>query len=160
MDTNNPDAISVFFNRFGSHFLTGIVMGGRATLASSTDKLSVKRDYSVSMVAQASYEGLTGQLSAENRTKYGESISSFSQYSTSHQEVLGGNGGLASGVFTGKEGYQKWVDSVGSSPDLWISSLQCPWKKFGGCVRMSSKPMQWHHTTIMFGHQNNPLNIK
>ncbi|WP_224652967.1 MAC/perforin domain-containing protein [Pectobacterium versatile] len=118
LDTNNPDAISVFFNRFGSHFLTGIVMGARATLASSTDKLSVKRDYSISTVAQASYEGLTGQLSAENHTKYGESISSFSQYSTSHQEVLGGNGSLASGVFTGKEGYQKWVDSVGSSPDF------------------------------------------
>lgn len=44
-------------------------MGGRATLASSTDKLSVKRDYSVSMVAQASYEGLIGQLSAENLHK-------------------------------------------------------------------------------------------
>lgn len=45
LDVKNPSAISRFFDRVGSHFLTGIVMGGRAILAASTNKLKVKRDY-------------------------------------------------------------------------------------------------------------------
>ncbi|MBM3116934.1 MAC/perforin domain-containing protein [Jeongeupia naejangsanensis] len=118
LDVKNPGAISRYFDTVGSHFLTGIVMGGRAVLASSTNKLKVKRDYSVSVVAKASYEGLTGQLSAEAKAKYGESISSFTQYSNTHQEVLGGDGTKAQAVFSGKEGYQAWVDSVGTSPDF------------------------------------------
>lgn len=119
LNVNDPKDISRYFDRVGSHFLTGIVMGGRAILASSTNKLRVKRDYSVSVVAKASYEGLTGQLSAEAKAKYGESISSFTQYSNTHQEVRGGDGAKAHGVFSGKkEDFQAWVDSVSASPDF------------------------------------------
>ncbi|MFJ5503730.1 MAC/perforin domain-containing protein [Pectobacterium carotovorum] len=156
VDINNPDAISGFFNRFGSHFLTGIVMGGRATFASSTDKLSVKRDYSIAVVAQASYEGLTGQLSAENRTKYSESISSFSQYSTTHQNIIGGDGSLANEAFTGKEGYQKWVASVKSSPDFVDFVPMMPMEGIWLLCEseQKAKAMELHYNTVWAPEQS------
>ncbi|GLY59576.1 hypothetical protein Pcaca05_04340 [Pectobacterium carotovorum subsp. carotovorum] len=161
LDTNKPDDISGFFNRFGSHFLTGIVMGGRATFSSSTNKLSVKRDYSIAAVAQASYEGLTGQLSAENRTKYSESIASFSQYSTVNKNIIGGDGSFASEAFSGKEGYQKWVASVKSSPDFVDFVPTMPMEGIWLLCKneQQAKAMELHYNTIWAKEQSDKYEI-
>lgn len=104
------------FKRYGSHFLTGIVMGGRAVYSSSTNKLQVNRSYSINETAKASYKALTGQLSASEQVKYQQSIDSFNQYSESEQAVLGGT--QASRAFDGKEGFNAWTASVAKAPDF------------------------------------------
>ncbi|WP_248920570.1 MAC/perforin domain-containing protein [Pseudomonas entomophila] len=162
LDVKNPSAISRFFDRVGSHFLTGIVMGGRAILAASTNKLKVKRDYSVSVIAKASYEGLTGQLSAEARTKYGESMSSFTQYSSTHQEVRGGDGTKAHGVFEGKAGFQAWVDSVGTSPDFVDFVPTIPMLEIWSLCKTDSQAeaMKRHFDTVWAREQSDKYRIK
>ncbi|MGL4603694.1 MAG: MAC/perforin domain-containing protein, partial [Iodobacter sp.] len=113
-----PEAAAKLFRTHGSHFLTGIIMGGRTVYASATDKLQVERTYSVGVTAKASYEGLTGQLSAENETKFKQSISSFRQLSESSSFVVGGDGVKAAGAFNGAAGFDSWRESVGDSPDF------------------------------------------
>jgi len=109
-------AAADLFDRYGSHFLTGIVMGGRAVLSSATDKLQVDRSYSLSETAKASYQSLTGQLSAEESVKYEESVNSFNFYSESNQSVIGGTD--AASAFDGKDGFQAWKASVAEAPDF------------------------------------------
>lgn len=106
------------FERYGSHFLTGIVMGGRAVMSSATNKLTVDHNYSVDVVAKASYEGLTGQLSVEDRTKYQQSMNSFNYSSETSHFVVGGDGVLAASAFSGKQGFDAWKGSVGQQPDF------------------------------------------
>ena len=120
LDTAQGDAdYENIFNRFGSHFLSGIIMGGRATLSSATDKVTVNRAFSNETIAQATYQGLTGQLTAEAQAKYAESIESFEANSDMRHYVRGGDGTLAADVFSGeKEDFDKWVASVGESPDF------------------------------------------
>jgi hypothetical protein len=109
-------AAAELFKRYGSHFLTGIVMGGRAVYSSATNKLQVNRSYSVEETAKASYKSLTGQLSASEQVKYKQSIESFNQYSQSEQAVLGGTQG--SKAFDGKAGFDIWAASVANAPDF------------------------------------------
>jgi len=109
-------AAAELFKRYGSHFLTGIVMGGRAVYSSSTNKLQVNRTYSLNETAKASYKSLTGQLSASEQVKYKQSIESFNQYSNSEQVVIGGTQG--SKAFDGKAGFDLWTASVANAPDF------------------------------------------
>lgn len=109
-------AAAELFKRYGSHFLTGIVMGGRAVYSSATNKLQVNRSYSIDETAKASYKSLTGQLSASEQVKYKQSIESFNDYSQSEQAVLGGT--QASRAFDGKEGFNAWAASVAKAPDF------------------------------------------
>lgn len=82
-------AAAGLFNSYGSHFLTGIVMGGRAVLSSATNKLQIDRTYPLEETAKAAYQSLTGQLSASEQVKYQQSIASFNSYSDSREGVLG-----------------------------------------------------------------------
>lgn len=115
---NTDAAARELFENYGSHFLTGVVMGGRTVYASSTNKLTVNRDYSIEVVAKASYGWATGQISAEDKTKYSQAVSSFQRTSSVYSAVLGGSGIKAAHVFEGKAGFDAWVDSVGTSPDF------------------------------------------
>lgn len=110
------EAAQDLFDRYGSHFLTGIVMGGRAVLSSATNKLQVDRSYSLSETAKASYQSLTGQLSAEESVKYEQSVSSFDFNSESTQSVIGGTDPAS--AFDGKEGFDAWKASVAEAPDF------------------------------------------
>jgi len=111
-------AAEEFFNTYGSHILTGIVMGGRAVLASATNKQTVDRSYSIDVVAQASYKGLIGQLNAEDKLKYQQSMNNFSYFSEINHHAVGGDGVKALSAFEGKEGFDSWKASVGESPDF------------------------------------------
>jgi len=162
LDVMKPEAVSKYFDDVGSHFLTGIVMGGRAILASSTNKLTVKRAYTISGVARVSYEGLTGQLSAEAKAKYGEYISSFTQNSNTHQEVRGGDGTKAQGVFNGREGFQTWVDSVVASPDFVNFGPTTPMQEIWSLCKTDEQAdaMKLHYETIWAPAQSEKYRLK
>lgn len=107
------------FDNYGSHFLAGIIMGGRATFSSSTTKTSEEQKYSNETVAKATYQSLTGQLSTSSKVTYERSISNFQERSASNYSVVGGNGSAATQVFSGsKADFTNWVDSVDTSPDF------------------------------------------
>jgi hypothetical protein len=110
---------SDLFRDFGSHFLSGLIMGGRASLASATNKQTVDKTYSNETVAKATYESLTGQLTAEASAKYEESISSFESESDVTVATVGGKVELAANIFSGdSKKFIAWVESVADHPDF------------------------------------------
>ncbi|WPC72667.1 MACPF domain-containing protein [Vibrio porteresiae] len=112
-------AFNTLFRTYGSHFLTGMIVGGRAVFSSSTNKVSVDKTFSNETAAQATYQGLTGQLSSEAKLKYSTSISSFQENSESKNFVQGGDAIAASKVFSGdKTDFNAWTDTIATSPDL------------------------------------------
>ncbi|PAJ72069.1 hypothetical protein CJF42_23240 [Pseudoalteromonas sp. NBT06-2] len=107
------------FNKYGSHFLSGIIMGGKTIFSSSTNKIAVKESSSNEMVAKAAYQSLTGQLSAEAQTKYKKSINSFKKNSSSKHSVYGGKGIEATKVFSSDlNDFYAWTETVRTSPDF------------------------------------------
>jgi len=120
LDAAMSDAqVELLFDKYGSHFLAGIIMGGRAVLASSTNKVTIARSETLDVVATQTYQALTGQLSAEERVRHAAAISSFEQSSDYSGFVTGGNGVDAGKVFNGDvASFNAWTDSVGRSPDF------------------------------------------
>ena len=107
------------FNQYGSHFLSGIIMGGKAALSSATNKLQIDKTYSNETITKANYENLTGSISAEDKAKYEQSLQSFQANSETSKSVKGGDAVLASQVFSNdQENFNAWKESVGSSPDF------------------------------------------
>jgi hypothetical protein len=107
------------FQKYGTHFLSGIIMGGKATFSSATNKVRVEKSFSNETIAKAAYESATGQLSSEAKAKYEESIKSFQMNSDTDKNVVGGDSSLAMHVFSGSKEYlEKWAASVADSPDF------------------------------------------
>lgn len=118
-DANTEQAYDELFEKYGSHFLTSIIMGGNAIISSSTNKRYVNKTFLNETVAKASFQMFTGQLSTEDQTKYKKSRLSFEHNSNSRQFVVGGKGAVGTKVFSGnKEDFDAWAKTVGESPDF------------------------------------------
>ncbi|ELA9342615.1 hypothetical protein QTV34_001901 [Vibrio parahaemolyticus] len=118
-EASDNAAYDKLFRTYGSHFLSGMIVGGRAVYSSSTNKVSVDKTFSNETTAKASYQGLTGQLSAEAKLKYESSISSFQENSESSHFVQGGDAIAASKVFSGdRADFDAWAETVATSPDF------------------------------------------
>lgn len=112
-------AFELLFKDLGSHFLSGIIMGGRANLSSATNKQTVDKTFSNETIAKATYASLTGQLSAEASTKYEKSISSFESSSDIDVYAIGGQVDLAANIFSGdRKDFDAWIASVADFPDF------------------------------------------
>jgi hypothetical protein len=107
-----------FFDTYGSHFLTGVVMGGSAVLSSATNRTTVDRSFSIELVAQVFYKALTGQLSAEEEIKYRQAIESFKRSSDSNSRVIGGDSVKAASAFNGRKSFDAWTASIRASPNF------------------------------------------
>lgn len=107
------------FNRYGSHFLSGIVIGGRAVLASSTNKIHMDKTYPIELIAKAVYQKLTGQLTLEDQKEYEEGMYSFNAHSNSRHLIIGGDPTPAMHAFSGiKKPFMTWQDSIRQAPSM------------------------------------------
>uniref|UniRef100_UPI0026036D5C MAC/perforin domain-containing protein n=1 Tax=uncultured Shewanella sp. TaxID=173975 RepID=UPI0026036D5C len=107
------------FAQYGSHFLTGIVIGGRAVFASSTNKIHMNNAYPIETIAKAVYQKLTGQLSSEDEQEYEEALYSFCAHSNSRHLVIGGDYQPAMQTFTGhKQRIDDWRYSINNAATM------------------------------------------
>ena len=145
-----PESADELFDNYGSHFLTGIVMGGRVVFAAATNKTKLESSTSLETSAQISFGNLTGNASSGTSTKDQEIIKNFMESSECRYIVTGGLANKAAQAFDGKDGYSGWVDSVGCSPDFvdFIDTIPlagiwtlCKTKK-------QSKYLQRHYDTL------------
>ncbi|KAI0379298.1 MAC/Perforin domain-containing protein [Hypomontagnella monticulosa] len=117
LDTSDKDACKGFFQRHGSHILTGIVLGGRALRTASTNKYTVNRSYDLSVTAQEAFKFEVGQVSAEEKVKYASAVSSFNSNSSVTRKTVGGNPQLGDSVFDGDNStFAAWSKSVIEDP--------------------------------------------
>ncbi|MBS9438467.1 hypothetical protein EAE91_15340 [Photorhabdus noenieputensis] len=119
------------FNTWGSHFLSGVVMGGCAQYSSSTDKYTSNLTNTLDVVAAASFAGFVGlSVSTENSLK--EDIKKFRSASSTKTHSIGGNlsqfdpfGGATNAeqpsseaIAAAKKAFDDWKFSVPSAPEL------------------------------------------
>lgn len=123
IDPNNKQTLATIFNVYGSHILISGVMGGKAHVSASANKLTLTQKFEMSTIVQAKYEQLTSQLSAEDKLKYSEAFESFSESGSYTYDILGGSPSLGALVFDvnsqdSDDNLRKWVDSISTMPVL------------------------------------------
>ncbi|MCL1125845.1 MAC/perforin domain-containing protein [Shewanella surugensis] len=116
---NTASDYAQLFSQYGSHFLTGIVIGGRAVLASSTNKINMDKTYPIDTIAKAVYQKLTGQISLEDQQEYEEAMHSFNAHSNSRHLIIGGDPSPAIHAFSGhNKPFMAWSDSLHQAPSM------------------------------------------
>lgn len=113
LDTLAPEDL---FDKYGTHILTGIIVGGKVMMNSATNQVEFKSSYDLELISELQYQSLTFQISAENKTKYAETISSFESKSKTEIQSTGGLAELGGPNLLIENGYKNWSDSVGNNP--------------------------------------------
>jgi hypothetical protein len=104
---------SLLFDKYGTHFLSNVIVGARAEYSSATNMERFTSTTSLDIVARASYESIAGSLSAEHKTSYQQDIETFRSASRTILTTIGGKGELA---VPGKWG--DWRESVDDRPEF------------------------------------------
>lgn len=104
------------FEKYGTHFLSGIVIGGKVSINDTINKNTYKSSKSIEIISQMSYESLTLQINAENKTNYSEEIETFNKNRHTNITTLGGKAELGGSAINIEGGFNKWKESVGSNP--------------------------------------------
>ncbi|MCC8459310.1 MAC/perforin domain-containing protein [Photorhabdus aegyptia] len=119
------------FNTWGSHFLSGVVMGGCAQYSSSTNKYTSNLTNSFDVVAAASFAGFIG-FSARTDNSFKQDIKKFRSASNIKTHAIGGDlsrfdpfGGATSAdqpsaeeIAAAKKAFEDWKASVPNAPEL------------------------------------------
>ena len=109
------------FDRYGTHYLWNLLVGGRISYTSATNSARYKSTFDVSVAAEMSYQSAAGSISASNETKYGKSIDSFIQSSEIKARARGGKAEYVSAIKTGgitQENWEKWAASIEDYPEF------------------------------------------
>jgi hypothetical protein len=69
------------FDKYGTHFVASMVLGGRSVMGSSTSKFGYHGTTSLEVVANASFSGLIGSASASNDTTLSKDVKTFEESS-------------------------------------------------------------------------------
>ena len=102
------------FQIYGTHCLTGVVVGGRLDYSISARTRDIKENVSIGVYAEASFSvGLgSGSINTEviDSTEYAQFASSMEK----HLEVYGGSSELGQHIIN-KDDYDAWISSVGDN---------------------------------------------
>jgi hypothetical protein len=101
---------TVLFERYGTHYLHSLIVGAAATYSAATNTTRYSSNVGLTVAAEMSYRGATGQLSAEQRTQYGEAIKEFREASTIKVHARGGQAEFAGKIVDGN--YDDWRQSI------------------------------------------------
>lgn len=112
---NKP--VEELFKKYGTHFLNSYIMGAKATMASSIDKRYYKSSYSLDVATEMTYKTLTNQISADNKTKYASTVTSFNSNALIEINTIGGDATLG-GEKILEGGIDEWSKTVNDNPVL------------------------------------------
>jgi len=114
------------FTTYGTHFLTGIIVGARVNYSNSVDKKTIKNKDELGVVAKLSYAELfKGETVFEKK----EEVKKFNETKDSYVVAIGGNSSLSEMITEGK--YDEWVKSTDERPvfiDFAENSLHPIWE--------------------------------
>jgi hypothetical protein len=109
---NDPSADPFYvFETFGTHILTGIIVGGRLDFSTSANMSFEKQDRSIDVYARASFKNIFASASIEAQSTDDLSWSEYSASEEKHLEVYGGRSEY--GQYIMNEGvYESWIESI------------------------------------------------
>lgn len=117
-DDNTTAAIDDFFDRYGTHFLAEIVLGGSNNYYATVEKSSVSTEMEVQASVKASYNSLFASGSVSVDSSYSSTEYEASTHSETGIETVGGDSTLAPLMLTDEDAYGLWLDSIMVDPAL------------------------------------------
>jgi hypothetical protein len=99
------------FETFGTHVLTGIIVGGRLDFSTSANMSFERQNRSIDVYARASFKNVFASASIEAEATDDLSWSEYSASEEKHLEVYGGRSEY--GQYIMNEGvYESWIESI------------------------------------------------
>lgn len=109
---NSSTAIDSFFDRYGTHFLSEVVMGGCNNYYATVEKSSVSSEMQVEASVKASYNSLFASGSVSVDTSYTTEESIKSTHSETGIETVGGDENKAPLMLTDEDAYAEWLETI------------------------------------------------
>ncbi len=102
------------FRKYGTHYLSSLIVGGRIKYTSSTDTVRFGKKEGLDVTAKMSLEFAAGTISASNQTKFEEDIERFRESSQIKIRARGGSPEYIAAIDSGitQENWQAWAASV------------------------------------------------
>jgi hypothetical protein len=134
------------FERFGTHVLTGIIVGGRLDYSTSANMSFEKQDRSIDVYARASFKNVFASASIEAETTDDLSWSEYSATEEKHLEVYGGRSEY--GQYIMNEGvYESWIESIDENSvfmDFESTGLLGIWQLADDAARRGELESAWN----------------
>jgi len=111
LDNAEPAEI---IEELGTHYISGLIVGGRAQCSFTIDTSSYKSNLSISATIKASYNYGIGKATGSVKTKYEQSKDSWEKSTRREVLLVGGDEKLARSVMNGK--YDEWLESLKKTP--------------------------------------------
>lgn len=97
------------FERYGTHFLSEVIVGGRANFVATTKTSSFESESELKVAAEASFKQVSSKDSVTNK----EAVEKFESNSTSSLYTIGGS---APADIRNNEEYAAWLKSIDKQP--------------------------------------------
>ena len=111
-DLNNPSITpKEILDRFGSHVLVGIFLGGRLDYNVATNMTTFESTTSIGVAAEASFKNAFASAEVEAKFKNENEFKSFQSSSEIRLNVYGGSSELGQNIIDDSD-YRTWIDSV------------------------------------------------
>ena len=107
-DLNGTMSPNALFQKYGTHLVKEVFLGGRLELNYTTKKTTQDTNSSIKASAEASYGFISGSAS----TEYKKKASEMSAKSDLNVRVVGGNSPAITGIEDLKEAYKSWCASL------------------------------------------------
>jgi len=107
-DLNGSMDPKALFQKYGTHLIKDVFLGGRLELNYTTKKTVADTNFSIKAEVQASYSFVSGSAS----TGYNEKVKNLSEKSDLNVRVVGGNSPAIVGIGDLKDAYKSWCDSL------------------------------------------------
>lgn len=98
----------------GTHYVSGLIVGGRAQSSFTIDTSSYQSDMSISATIKASYNYGIGKASGSVKTDFEKSKASWEKSTRREVLLVGGDEKLARSFMNGK--YDEWLESLKKTP--------------------------------------------
>jgi hypothetical protein len=111
----SADEMDALFDTFGTHIVTGIVMGGAIDQISVTDKREIDATVTVSTAAKASLDFII-KIGADTSHSATKDIKEFLKHSSYDHRGVGGDPDLRGIIAGNKDKFEEWVASIHDDP--------------------------------------------
>ena len=102
------------FRIYGTHCLSGVVVGGRLDYSISARTRDIKENVSIGVYAEASFSIGLGSGSMNTEVIDSSEYAQFASSMEKHLEVYGGSSELGQHIIN-KDDYDSWIGSIGSN---------------------------------------------
>lgn len=114
-DINDPNYSGEnLFAAYGTHCVTGLILGGRLDYSVTADMSKVESSKSIAVFAEASFDAMFASASASNSTVSSEEMASFNQQKEKRLEIYGGAAEYGQNIINDND-YSAWINSISTN---------------------------------------------